>query len=85
MSIKHLLSSDMTDKWNKEEDELFGAFKFSAGALVSRTDSRGESLGIFLEQDGVWAKVHWTKMPEGVILKEKQMVSDIIILNGVDK
>ena len=85
MSIKHLLSSDMTDKWNKEEDELFGAFKFSAGALVSRTDSRGESLGILFEQNGVWAKVHRTKMPEGVILKEKQMVSDIVILNGVDK
>ena len=75
MSIKHLLNSDMTGKWKKEDDELFGAFKFSAGALVSRTDSRGESLGIFLEQNGVWAKVHWTKMPEGVILKEKPQIN----------
>ena len=85
MSIKHLLSSDMTDKWNKEEDELFGAFKFSVGDLVSRTDSLGESLGIFLKQNGVWATINWTKTPEGVIFKEKQMVSDIVILNGVDK
>jgi len=85
MSIKHLLNSDMTDKWKKEEDELFGSFKFSVGDLVSRTDSLGESLGIFLKQNGVWATINWTKMPEGVIFKEKQMVSDIVILNGVDK
>ena len=85
MSIKHLLNSDMTDKWKKEEDERFGAFKFSVGDLVSRTDSLGESLGIFLKQNGVWATINWTKMPEGVIFKEKQMVSDIVILNGVDK
>ena len=85
MSIKHLLNGDMTDKWKKEEDELFGAFKFSVGDLVSRTDSLGESLGIFLKQNGVWATINWTKMPEGVIFKEKQMVSDIVILNGVDK
>ena len=82
MSIKHLLNSDMVDKWKKEEDDLFGAFKFSVGDLVSRTDSLGESLGIFLEQDGVWAKVRWTKMPEGVIFREKQMVSDLVILRG---
>jgi hypothetical protein len=82
MSIKHLLNSDMVDKWKKEEDELFGAFKFSVGDLVSRTDSLGESLGIFIEQDGVWAKVRWTKMPEGVIFREKQMVSDLVILKG---
>jgi hypothetical protein len=82
MSIKHLLNSDMVDKWKKEEDELFGAFKFSLGDLVSRTDSLGESLGIFIEQDGVWAKVRWTKMPEGVIFREKQMVSDLVILKG---
>ena len=82
MSIKHLLNSDMVDKWKKEEDELFGAFKFSIGDLVSRTDSLGESLGIFIEQDGVWAKVRWTKMPEGVIFREKQMVSDLVILKG---
>mgnify|MGYP003125603178 FL=1 len=82
MSIKHLLNSDMVDKWKKEEDELFGAFKFSVGDLVSRTDSLGESLGIFIEQDGVWAKVCWTKMPEGVIFREKQMVSDLVILKG---
>ena len=85
MSIKHLLNSDMTDKWKKEEDELFGSFKFSVGDLVSRTDSLGESLGIFLKQNGVWATINWTKMPEGVIFKEKQMVSDIVILSGVDK
>jgi len=85
MSIKHLLNSDMTDKWKKEEDERFGAFKFSVGDLVSRTDSLGESLGVFLKQNGVWATINWTKMPEGVIFKEKQMVSDIVILNGVDK
>ena len=82
MSIKHLLNSDMTDKWKKEEDKHFGAFKFSVGDLVSRTDSLGESLGIFLKQNGVWAKIHWTKMPEGVILKEKQMVSDLVTLRG---
>jgi len=85
MSIKHLLNSDMTDKWKKEEDELFGSFKFSVGDLVSRTDSLGESLGIFLKQNGVWATINWTKMPEGVIFKEKQMVSDIVILSGVNK
>ena len=86
MSIKHLLNDDMVNKWQREDDGLnLATFQFKAGDLVSRTDSLGESLGIFLKQNGVWATINWTKMPEGVIFKEKQMVSDIVILSGASK
>jgi len=85
MSIKHLIDPKLAEKWKKEEEELLLPFTFNVGDLVSRIDSRGESLGIFLDQDGIWATVRWTKTPEGTRFSEQQMVADIITISGEQK
>ena len=82
-NIKELLDPELINKW-RNEGELNG-YHFDKGDLVCRKDAEGESLGIFLEQDGVFATIQWTKEPKHVKLLRKNFVSDIKLISGISK